>query len=87
MLRRARVDLGSDGFTASSPGLGHPHPSVEPKPIIHYEDPTKLKLLSPPRATLETATSRSDKSQSGSKSGQRKQANQFNFLSQIGFTL
>lgn len=75
------------GSTTSPPGLGHPHPSVQLKPIIHYEEPTKLKHLCPPRATLEMATSRTDKSQPGSKFGQRNQADQFNFLFQIGFTL
>jgi len=49
-LRRARVGLGSDGVTISPPGLGHPHPLVEPKPVIHYKDPTKLRLLFTPQS-------------------------------------
>lgn len=66
-------------------GLGHPHPLAEL--VIHYKDPTKPKRLCPPRATLEMTTSRIDKNQLGSKFGQRNQADQLNFLFQIGFTL
>lgn len=86
VLRAARGAPASDGFTTSLPGHGSPRPSVELKPVI-YKDRTKLKSPHAPGATLEMAASKSDKGWSGLKFGQRKQADELNFLFPISFAL
>lgn len=60
VLRYANMGLGRNSIIASPAS-----PFAEPQLITHKEGPTKLKHLCPPRAPLETSTSRSDRSQAG----------------------